>query len=476
MKHKKDSTEVIVNQVPVFFTRKPATVFGGLPLTVARFLEVIDFRRWVEQSIPIIETSPNAKGIYSKVLGLLLTVLAGGKRFSHWVSWGHGIEVLRKAFGVEWLPGAVSVITRFFAKIDSQALAEQLAERLRVFAWRTVVWSEVEETDLNFDSSVLTRFGRQEGAKKGYNPKKPGRPSHHLLLAFLGSGQVLNLWNRSGDSHSAGGIIDFFSQTFESLSETFRVRWVLCDSGFYLLEFLRFLEAFCFRYIIAVRLSRPLQRELLRIRDWRKVDEGIEVAQFRFFHATGRDKHERRYVAVRQQINRRPKAAGRQPFLLKELEEHRGYRYGVWVTNDEQTSPEQIWRAYRPRAKDENVIKTLKDDFGLDGFCLDNFWATEAVLGLIALVFYNLMHFLGQRVFAPQGPEPTLSTMRRKLLLLPAFLGRNGRRDVIRVAVKERSLQQRLIYLYRKISSFSGRLNCNAVIPNSVEKSPWDSG
>jgi len=31
----------------------------------------------------------------------------------------------------------------------------------------------------------MTRYGNQEGAKRGYNPKKKGRPSHQPQLAFL---------------------------------------------------------------------------------------------------------------------------------------------------------------------------------------------------------------------------------------------------------------------------------------------------
>jgi hypothetical protein len=38
---------------------------------------------------------------------------------------------------------------------------------------------------LDLDSSVVTRYGEQEGAKVGYNPRKPGRPSHHPLVAFM---------------------------------------------------------------------------------------------------------------------------------------------------------------------------------------------------------------------------------------------------------------------------------------------------
>jgi len=34
---------------------------------------------------------------------------------------------------------------------------------------------------LDLDSSVLTRYGDQEGAERGYNPAKPGRNAHHPL-------------------------------------------------------------------------------------------------------------------------------------------------------------------------------------------------------------------------------------------------------------------------------------------------------
>jgi hypothetical protein len=38
---------------------------------------------------------------------------------------------------------------------------------------------------LDIDSSIITRYGEQEGAAKGYNPRKPGRKSQHPILAFV---------------------------------------------------------------------------------------------------------------------------------------------------------------------------------------------------------------------------------------------------------------------------------------------------
>jgi hypothetical protein len=82
----------------------------------------------------------------------------------------------------------------------------------RLLAWELVRWEGIREDNLNLDSSVLTRYGEQEAAKKGYNPKKPGRPSHHPLIAFLGSGYTVNLWNRAGNVRSGQSAREFFEQ------------------------------------------------------------------------------------------------------------------------------------------------------------------------------------------------------------------------------------------------------------------------
>ncbi|NIR15437.1 MAG: hypothetical protein GWN86_16515, partial [Desulfobacterales bacterium] len=197
---------------------------------------------WVESAIPIEERSNNAKGIYEKVLATFLTVLSGGERFSHLSWWSHGIEAIKKTFDVQWLPGASSTLTRFWGKISTQSLAEKLAQAARQLAITIIEWQGILEDNLNLDSSVLIRYGKQQGAKRGYNPKKRGRPSHHPLLAFLGTGYVVNVWNRSGDTGTGQGAVNFFRQTLILLGEDFRIKRVLCDSGFYEIDFIEYLE------------------------------------------------------------------------------------------------------------------------------------------------------------------------------------------------------------------------------------------
>lgn len=68
-------------------------------------------------------------------------------------------------------------------------------------------WTEAgvpEEVTLALDSTVRVRYGtEQAGAEHGYNPKKPGRPNRHPLLAFLvETGVCLGVRSRPGSAWS----------------------------------------------------------------------------------------------------------------------------------------------------------------------------------------------------------------------------------------------------------------------------------
>jgi hypothetical protein len=459
----KNNKSLSVNQVKIQFTNKPITAWGGLATIVAKFLEVLQFRSWVESTIPIEEKSNYAKGIYEKVLATFLTVLSGGARFSHLSWWGHGIEAIKKAFHVAWLPKASSTLTRFWGKMCTQSLVEKLGEAARGFAITVIGWQGINKDTLNLDSSVLIRYGSQQGAKKGYNPKKRGRPSHHPLLAFLGSGYVVNVWNRSGDTTTGQGAVSFFRQTRMVLGEEFHVTWVLCDSGFYEIAFIEYLESNKFPYIISVPISPTIQRDILQVKQWHTVSKGVEVGEFRFQHYDHKWTKPRRYVVVRQSIAKRPKALGKQPSLFKDLEDWSQYRISVMITNDSISTPEEIWRSYRPRANDENVIKDLKEGYSFESFNVHNFWATEAVLTMIALVFHNLIVYLNRTILNPNRPQEQLKTLRYKYFILPGQLGSGGRTYVLRVSLQERKIRAKLISLIGRISLIPHRLNCIAI-------------
>ncbi|MGI6495513.1 MAG: hypothetical protein ACOX5G_05410 [Kiritimatiellia bacterium] len=58
---------------------------------------------------------------------------------------------------------------------------------------------------LDIDSTVKPLYGHQEGAELGYNPKKPGRPSHNCHTYFIGALRlVLGVDVQPGKQHSGG--------------------------------------------------------------------------------------------------------------------------------------------------------------------------------------------------------------------------------------------------------------------------------
>ncbi len=462
MKHQREDKRMeYVGQVQITFTNRQLTAWGGVCSLVAKFLERIGFREWVVKHVPVEEHSPNAKGIYEKVLALLLTSLTGGTRFSHVIWWGHGIEGLKACFGVKWLPQAGSVLTRFFAKFR-QRHNEALREAAVDLVGRLIKAEGITEDTLILDSTVCERYGEQEGARKGYNPKKPGRPSHHPLKASLGSGYVVNLWNRRGDTYSAHQCINFYEQTWRELPDGLRIRWILCDSGFGEEDFLEHLESKNQPYIIALRLTPYVLAAIRGISQWRQLQPGLEVAET--IAALSTWKKARRLVVIRQHVPTRPKASGKQPRLFRELEEHREYRYSVLVTSNRDLPPEEIWSTYRPRSNEENFVKELKEGYGWHEFNVHSFWGTEAAMLLIGVVCYNLVHHLNRRVLKTADERAArLKTLRLKVLAIPAIYGSGGRRPTLRLGVRDRSLRARIRYWLRRIHLMDLSLcNCNA--------------
>ena len=111
-------------------------------------------------------------------------------------------------------------------------------------------------------------------------------------------------------------------------------------------------------------------------------------------------------MAVRKNSEILTKATGK---LLLFDEPVGRYRYSLYVTNLDLPA-EQIWLSYKDRADAENRIKELKYDFGLDSFCMDKFWATEAAFRTI-MIAYNLMSLFRQIVLQSKS-QATLSTLR----------------------------------------------------------------
>jgi hypothetical protein len=106
---------------------------------------------------------------------------------------------------------------------------------------------------------VFDRYGKQEGVKRGYHPRKPGRGSHHPLLAVLGEAHfILHGWLRSGNRTAGRGVVEFLEEALMKLKSKEWIRVVRADSGLFAQELLQYLESLELRYIVVARMIRRL--------------------------------------------------------------------------------------------------------------------------------------------------------------------------------------------------------------------------
>src|SRR5665811_1130243 len=90
-----------------------------------------------------------------------------------------------------------------------RALCAMEPEAAQKWMHRALKDSVIEALDhswiLDLDTTIKSLYGHQEGAQIGYNPHKPGRPSHALHTYWVGNLRlVLDMQLRSGKEHSSG--------------------------------------------------------------------------------------------------------------------------------------------------------------------------------------------------------------------------------------------------------------------------------
>jgi hypothetical protein len=406
------------------FTNKEITPWSGLGF-LRKMTDKMGVRRHLF-SLNFLPQPGSNRG-YSPVdilESFMVSIWCGANRFLHTEVTRHD-KALVKLFGWRNAPGN-DTFKRFFKKFDMGSSSE-LSQSL--FSW-LLGNIQFDNYTLDCDSSVNTRYGEQQGAKKGYNPKKPGRNSHHPIIAFINDLKVVaNFWLRSGDTHSANNFPAFLEDTLQKLDGK-TIGLIRLDSGFYSKEVLSYIEKKTIDYIVAVRFYIPIQRMISLEQNWLPVDEGIEICDTQY--QSPEWDAPRRLVVVRQKIDKRPKAAGRMLSLFEGMPQYYSYRYTAYVTNMKLPAAE-IWRLYRQRADSENRIKELKEDFGFSSFNLKEFWATEAAL-TVAIFAYNLMAVF--RLFVLRSDvQHTLSTLRYKIFAIGAFFQKTNGTYVLNIAL-----------------------------------------
>lgn len=88
---------------------------------------------------------------------------------------------------------------------------------------------------LDFDDSVITVFGNQEGSEVGYNPRYHGRSSYKVKVTFVsGSAELFNADLCGGKTASNGGFLEFLKETLAKIDPRKTVvEGIRIDRGFF---------------------------------------------------------------------------------------------------------------------------------------------------------------------------------------------------------------------------------------------------
>ena len=407
-----------MGELKIQYSDKKVTPFGGMKL-LKDFIDttnVIEDLKSVNLPYPQSNAGINPIDI---IQGFWLSIFTGASRYIH-ADWLRYDTVLQEIFQIKRLPSQATY-SRFFHKFSWEKNEEIFALLQQKFLSQI----DVGALTIDLDSSVITRYGNQEGAKKGYNPRKMGRNSHHPLMAFIDQTKmVANAWMRAGNTSDLNNYDAFLTETFDIALKNKEIGLVRADSGFYSNNFLKWFEKRDLNYVIAVKFYENIKYQIGSIEKWVTINSGIDVCNLYFKPDNG---EKRRYIIVRKKIEKYPNSGGK--LLFNEPT----YRYSAYVTN--RILPvDQIYNIYNTRADCENRIKELKYDFGADNFCLKEFYATEASFRFIMMA-YNIMALFKHQVL---NSTMQLKTLRAYCFALGSWVTNHSNEKVLNIALPQK--------------------------------------
>lgn len=353
------------------------------------------------------------------VEGFMTSVVLGSRRLEH-----SGMlrmdEVIKAIWGWEKGMASASTFSRFLGKFDVEINDRIFPTMMRYILDQV----PIKYMTIDIDSTVITRYGHQELAEKGYNPAKRGRRSHHPLLAFCDElKMVVNAWMRSGDSHELTDIDRFLKEMF-TIVPPHNIGLIRGDVGFYSERIMSQLEVTegGIPFIIKAKVTPKLMNRALQVTKWLYLDEkNIQNAYAEIEYEGNRWSTRRRIVIVR--TNKLNEVA--KPQLFKEYEDFDQYDYKFFATNTKWSGLDVHLR-YNQRGDSENRIKELKYDYAIEGFSLNKFGAMEAAFRFI-LIAFNLMAIFKQALLDKKGYK-YLSTIRFQCIAIGSYLVKSGRK------------------------------------------------
>jgi len=439
--------------------QSPVTALGQLVFFI-EFLKLGNlFDPWVEDC-PLSYSSPNAP-TKREILGtLMLSVLAGNTRYAH-------ITALRcdginpGLLGMEKIASEDSVRRAFKRMDETEGLVWQQKHLDKCTALLlSVPWI------MDIDTTVKPLYGHQEGAVVGYNPTKPGRPSHTIHTYLVANLRLILDSEVQAGNHNAARYSA--PELWALLDRIPKAHWptlIRGDCAFGIDPILQEAEARKVPYLFKLKLTANVKRlieKLMLGSQWERAGQGWEAVCTEIQLSGWQVK--RQIVVLRKAVRKESLVAvkkgllGQSSIAFAEVDKNVcAYEYAVLVTSVKESAL-TIAQHYRDRADSENVFDELKNQWGWGGFTTHDLKRCRLMARLVALVYnwWNLFTRLAE-------PDKHLEAITSRPLLLHAVAKqtKHGGQQFIHIS-SSHGKQHLLRQLLQRITEFFKSLKASA--------------
>lgn len=368
-----------------------ANVTGFGP--AAYFIEFLKanglWERWV-QDCPLQYKSPNAPPKEDILGTVMLAVVAGHKRYAH-ITTVRSDSVLPQLLGMQRVRSEDAVRRAF-----QQGEEEPYTVWTRKHLAATYEPLLSEPWILDMDATVKPLYGHQEQAVQGYNPGKPGRPSHVYHCYFIAAIRLVvevevQAGNRTASQYAQPGL-------WAWLDARPRAQWphlLRGDISWGTERMMQEAERRDLPYLFKLKKTAKVKRHIEKLwgrQDWKAAGAGWEGVSSQL-QLTGWSRV-RRVVILRRRlreslaVDAEDQTTGQRVFRgMAELKRGQDlYEYAVLVTSlaDE---PLAIAQLYRDRAEAENIFDELKNQWGWTGFTTHDLRRCQILARTIAVIY-----------------------------------------------------------------------------------------
>ncbi len=406
------------------------TPLGQLPFFI-HFLKASGLFDALVADCPLRYRSPNAPPKRDVLGTAMLSMLAGHRRYAH-IAALRCDAVLPELLGMKRTVSE-DAIRRAFKAIDEREGAVWLRRRLHDCVEPLLA----EPWILDVDTTIKPLYGHQEGAALGYNPKKPGRPSHcYHTYSMASTRLVLDVDVCPGDEHASKHAAPSLWGLIDGLPRDLWPALLRGDCGCGNEGIMREAEARELPFLFKLRLTANVKRMIEKLapaREWVDAGQGFEAKESAV-RLVGWSRT-RRVIVLRRRLG---DAAGPslsddddapQLSFVEIGEAGEVYEHSVLVTSLNEDT-ESFGQLYRDRGDGENIFDEMKNQWGWGGYTTHDLARCRLAARLLAL-FYNWWNIFVR--LADPSLHREAVTSRPLFLSAIATRTRHARQTTIRV-------------------------------------------